>query len=238
MLLNNHSNESGNAFLFILIGIVLFAGLVFTVSKSMQSQTTSVMSERDLKIAVSELLSYTQRLDRAIERIRRRGCSENDISFANNVDAEYAHTPAAPDKCKVFHPSGGAMPWSDPPPNSNDGTTWFFLDNRVGTFNNARNIGTSNTDLTLILRATNPDLCRAINKELDNPAEIWESGGSHNGWNQFHWVKFTGDFPDPPTGNINRVNAWPAPKTGCFCDGSAACAATQNHYFYHTLLVR
>ena len=105
--------ERGNVFIFILLGLVLFAALSYTVSRSFRSDTTNQMTERQAELAASEILSYAQRIERAVNRLRREGCSENGISFehAGWGHTQYEHTPAAPDNCKVFHPAGGDVKW-------------------------------------------------------------------------------------------------------------------------------
>lgn len=111
-------DQSGNVFIIILVGIALFAALSVVVSRSMRTESASKMTEREAALVASEILDYGQVLARAVDRVRRKGCSENDISFANDIVSGYEHTPVVADKCKVFHPDGGGARWQDPPVSS------------------------------------------------------------------------------------------------------------------------
>lgn len=121
------SRERGNVFIFILLGVVLFAALSYTVARGMRGDTVSSMSERQEDLAITEIVNYAQRMENAISRLRRKGCSENDISFEQASVAGYTNAGSPGDNtCHVFHTSGGRMKWTDPPDGFNDGSPWLF----------------------------------------------------------------------------------------------------------------
>jgi len=225
------SSQSGNVLFIILLAIALFGALSFAVSNSLQSDTAGIMNERDAKLAAADILNYTQVIQRAVDRVRSKGCSENDISFENTTVSGYAHTPDVEDKCKIFNPSGGSANWQSPANGVNDGTEWFIGVNAIRTFNNLNQLGTEGTELTLLLPRVDRVLCDHLN-DISNGLNIRESGGTHN-----QLDKFTGDFSSALPG-INRGNSWPVPETGCFCDGIGACQDSFPRFFYYTLLVR
>jgi len=236
----NDERQSGNVFIIILVGIALFAALSMVVSRSMQSSSSTKMSERELDLIASEILDYGQTLARAVDRVRRKGCSENDISFANDIVSGYEHTPVVEDKCRVFHPDGGGASWRSPPSRVSDGSEWSFYANRVGSFNGVENFGTSNPDLVVLLKNFDRGVCEFINNKVNQSlSDIWESGGAHNGGGVIDTI-FVGDYN--PVGLGNGINGAPtsvsAPETGCFCDGNPTCTGTSTFYFYHMLLVR
>jgi len=112
-----HASERGNVLIFILLGIVLFAALSYTVARSFRADTTSKISAREADIAATEIIEFGQRMERAVSRLRRNGCSENQISFAENngyskntngVAYNYTNTNSPSDfSCHVFHANGG-----------------------------------------------------------------------------------------------------------------------------------
>ncbi len=236
---NLYHDQSGNIFLIILLGVALFAALSFSVSRGLQSTNTSTLSDREIKLAVSDLLSYAQRVSQGVDRVRRNGCSENDISFYMPGIPEltgYEHATEVEDRCKVFHPDGGGATYRAPMEGVNNGGPWYFLSNRVGNFGNSVNTGTAAEDLTLILRGVDIKVCDQINAET-NGFDIWESGGNHNAFGPSppNLIRFTGSY-DAGFAGINRGSNNP-PETGCFCDGSSPCNNNIRH-FYSVLLTR
>lgn len=223
--------ERGNVFLIILLGIAMFAALAFMISRSMQSDSVSSMSERTRELAVADIITYAQSINRAVNRVMRNGCSENEISFENNFVAGYANASTTSDKCKIFSKDGGGATWRKAPEGSATDLDWRFVTNRLGTVAGTKNLGTSGEDLMIMLVNVNLDVCNAINDKV-NDYTRWESGGAHN-----QTVKFTGTYSAGSTG-INRGNNWPLPETGCFCDIGGACTDAAPNYFYHALLTR
>lgn len=97
----------------------MFAALSFTMSRGFRSEGTSKLSQRQAELAASEILNYAQSISRGVSRVRRKGCSESEISFNNHQGLSqttdgtpYDYTnPNAPsdNSCEVFHPNGGAV---------------------------------------------------------------------------------------------------------------------------------
>lgn len=229
--MKTHNPQAGNVFFIILIGIVMFAALMFTFSRSAR-QSTESLGSRETELAISEMLNYSQKIERGIQRILGRSISEADISFENDVDAIYANGNCSDDRCKVFSPDGGAVRRQEPPPGINAGQPYFFAPNRVGSFDNTtKQIGTSARDLVLITPVTF-ETCNIINS-MTNKLTVWESNGSHNAT-----VPFTGNYESAPGTVIANGNSTNQPLSGCFCDGTAPCDASDNSFFYSVILVR
>ena len=236
------SNQSGNAFLIVMLGVVLFATLAFTVSRSMRSDTTTRLTEREISLAATEILDYAQRMSRAVDRLRRRGVSESDISFDQDFVAGYAH--GQPDEHKVFNSAGGNIRYIDPTlwvdqsiPDSGLGVCpkneWVFSGNNtvpdVG-----QNCGSCD-ELILALHHVDERICVEINNRLGitNPGgePPPESSGTPPG--TLHTGKFTGNFPTAVAGIDNGAGA---EETACLL---VSCGASGEYtIFYHTLIAR
>ncbi|MCK6418113.1 MAG: hypothetical protein L6Q57_04135 [Alphaproteobacteria bacterium] len=218
------SSESGSIFLMILIGVVLFAALAFTLTRSMRSQTTSSLTGRQAEIAASDILTYAQRVQNAVERVRRHNCSENDISFENDVVAGYTHAVAPPDRCKIFHAQGGALGWQDPPAGVNDGSAWFFSDNNRFTGHGDDAIN----DLALFLPNLDYGVCMALNEGLgiDLAADPPVSADAPD-----VTTKATGLFTASTTDIGPGTAGFSAFPSGCFSNGGA-------YYFFNVLMAR
>lgn len=224
-----HVSQRGNVFFVILIGIVMFAALMFTFSRGVRQGTES-MSGREAELAASDIVTYGQQMQRAVERILGRRISEEDLSFANDVDTNYTNPGCGDNKCLVFHPEGGSVRWNQPP----DGATgiYFIGPNRVGSVDGTtKDIGTSARDLVLLL-PVDIGVCDAINA-ITNKYATWVSAGNHNAT-----IRFIGDYT-VGAGTISRGNETDQPTTGCFCDGAGAtCDAADPRFFYNVLIAR
>lgn len=225
--------QSGNVFLIILVGIAMFAALMFTFSRGVRQGTES-MGGREAELAASDIVAYGQQVQRGIERMIARGISEEDISFANNIDTNYGVAACTNgNTCLVFDPAGGSVVWKAPPSNVNSGETYFYGPNRVGsTDGTTKDIGTSERDLVMLL-PVNAEVCDAINA-ITNKHQTWVSAGNHNAT-----IRFISSYDLAPGTVISRDNETDQPTTGCFCDGAGAtCDSTDPHFFYNVLLAR
>lgn len=225
---NNHSpdnrSERGNVFLFILLGVILFAALAFAISRGFRSDTTTAMSQRKAELLATDVLGFAQRLERTVAKMQRSGISENDISFENPVDAGYAHTPST-DAHNVFHGDGGALSRQDAPSGANDGSVWHFTGHTC-----IADIGTgatgcsSNTDsdeeLIAVLPNVNATVCAIIDKKLGMASIPANSGGAYSA------TKFIGTYADGSEIILDRSR-----NAACYSQGG-------NYHFYYVLIAR
>jgi len=224
---NTRQQERGNALIIILAAVVIFAALSFTVSRSMNSSTTSTMSGREATIAASDILTYAQRMQRAIDHVRRKGCSESDINFFNTTVAGYTNTGAPGDNsCDIFHVSGGAMRWISPQAGINDASEWVIsganclTDLGTGDGTCESDGATSTEELLLILPNVVDTVCTAITEKLDQGSTLANASAPT-------LTKFTGSFADG-----SEINLTDGPfDGGCLSNGG-------NNYFYKVLLAR
>jgi len=223
----NRQAEAGNVFMFILLGVVLFAALAFTVSRGFRSDTTSAMSARQAELAATDILNYAQRMERAVNRLRRKGTSESDISFDDVALTGFNHTPAVADNDKVFDASGGNIRYSPPVANANDGSDWHFTGRTCiagigsGASGCDSDADTSNEELLMVLRNVNQSVCEEINGSLDIAGVPTDTGGGAS-TNQYQ-----GSFAD----GTEIILAGGPFSAACFTDGT-------NNHFYFVLLAR
>lgn len=103
--------------IYILVAIILFAALSYTVSGMMRGGNSDMIGEERAKILGGEILDYGRVLRQAVQNLRiSNGCSETDLSFENNILLQYTNTTNPPDRCKIFHPSGGDINYIVPNP--------------------------------------------------------------------------------------------------------------------------
>lgn len=238
----NRRTEAGNALIFVLIGVVMFTALSFTVSRGMRSDTTRQMTEREAELVASDLLNYAQRIERAVNRLRRKGVSENEISFENDVIGTYVNANCGDDTCKVFHPNGGGITFRSAEnfiPTLAPSNFQFQANNRFATFGCETSGDSACSEMVIRLNLNNaPEVCRKINDlvDVENPSgdaprlNEWITGAG-----------FTGTFGAPTNNLIGGPSATnDAPEVN---GKSAACvfefsASQDTYHFYHILLTR
>lgn len=230
--LSKNHQEAGSAFFYILLAVVLFGTLAFTVSRGMRGQQANAMSERKAELAASELLNYAQKIQHAIDAVRRIGCSENDISL-ETPDGLNINPNAPLDKsCHIFSPSGGNITWRIPQVGISNNSFW-----RATSHSNIENIGTAKAELLLYLPSVNKLVCEKINKSanitrdtipLENGFAFQnEWGGSFND-NGPHYISCSGIAP---------THACNKKRFACI-DSDVSNIAHDKYIFYYVLIER
>lgn len=239
---NNHikkQTQQGNIFIIILIGVILFGALGYTFSRS-ASKGTGNLTKQQAKIAAQEILSYAQLLEGAVDRVRRKGCSENEISFENNVVSGYTNPNAPIDKsCHVFDDNGGKvsyvrpqLTWLDSNQSGNSFYNELFITGRScvselgGGPPSCSDGGTNYAEIILAVTYLKKDICEHINTSVLNSKNI--TSDTNNAWGV---SKFIGTFS-----NGYAIDAYINTPSACFQGGTTPPAGT--YHFYHSLLTR
>ncbi len=103
------TTQKGSALFIILVGVVLFAALSYTVAQMMRGGNPAIITEEKARLYADELLNYARALRQATQNVKINGCPDLSISFEAPNLTGYGHTPAATDGCKIFHEAGGAV---------------------------------------------------------------------------------------------------------------------------------
>lgn len=224
------NSEAGNVFLFILIGVVLFAAISFTMSRGFRSEGTSKMSEQRAGLVATQLLDFSQKLVRGVDKMRRNGCSESDIRFTGHPTWG-TDTTTVPEKCKIGSPEGAGIPKIT---YEND---WFAdgsPSNTLSASMRAQNVGTNSAELIYWFRGITRELCLAINTKLgiSNPGGVPPRDTTSNA---FDGVGFTGSFGG--ASNIIDAPELIGKHSGCFVSNIAAGGATHDQYYFVTIII-
>jgi len=244
-------NESGNVFFLIFLGVALFAALIYSFSRSTQ-QGAGNLSEMQARMAASELISQSQTYQRALDRLLRRGCSENQISFEGNDMLQWRNgdpvvytnaSSPADQSCHMFSShGGGASPFRIPAdyvvdnsqvcPNCIHAQSMHFTSLRV--VGHGSDATTANgSDLVMWMGRVNRNVCLEINDQLgiENPGDAppidpWDCDNEN--------APYTGSFADcaDPIGGGTSVLA----GKGAFCVGHDSSGL--NYIFMTVLLPR
>jgi hypothetical protein len=185
MIQTSHSSNAGSAFFIILIAIAMFAGLSFAIIQGGRQSAGDLTAEQ-AKLAAQEVINYGDVIQKAVQTLRLRGCSLEEISFEDpNQNSKqkggsiFIHgNPNSPgDKsCHVFEPNGGKVQskllesgYIDP----DLVTSSTDMDSRSFIVTMIRVQGAGNeqwddagTDLVLNVGRLTPQVCMAINTIL------------------------------------------------------------------------
>ena len=85
--MNKKNTQKGNALWFILIAIILLGLLTSMLTRSGGS-TNDTGGYEQAEIGVSEVLSYAQSIDNAVQALKARGCGENEISLWHDSNGD------------------------------------------------------------------------------------------------------------------------------------------------------
>jgi len=245
---NNNNAEAGNVFFLILAGVALFAALAFTFSNSGKKGTGN-LSKNQARVAAQEILNYARLVESGVDRVRRNGCSESEISFENSVVAGYANADAPVDNsCHVFESDGGKTSYSaisqrylnasfSSYQSDSDRTwgEWIF-----GGRNTIPGVGTDCSanrckELLASIHFINRNICIEINKLLGIPLSSGEPPPENSSGppGAIVSLKFTGSFHTTASGvdNGNLVGS----QSACL---RVSVSSQDYYFFYHTLLAR
>jgi len=233
-------NQSGNVFVIILVGIALFAALGYTVSRGFRSDSTNNLTKRQADLAAGEILNYAQKISRTVNRLRRNGCSESEISFENSAVADYDFVTR--DACRVFGATGAKLIYKAPESSwlasANSGSagygSWWFGGTNIIT-DVGGNTQPGNNELLAVVGYLDQNLCIRINDKLGitNPAGVPPQDGSASVI-LADAGKYTGTFAG--SNAITDTNL-DGKSAACFESGGTG-PATGTYHFYQVLIER
>lgn len=214
---NKHrQSESGNVLFYILIAVVLFAALNFTVGNMMRGGNADMIGEEQAKLYAGEILDYARILKQGVQEMRiNSGCNDSDIRFVASQTTGYGAS--VNNNCDIFHPSGGDVNYVPPNNDYGTGTEWLF----VGA-NTVAGVGTASPDLVAILQNVNPQICTAINDKLGVAAITDDTDG-------VAYSKFTGTYA-----SSEQIDVTGNQSAACMNDTTTG----GGNFFFQTILVR
>lgn len=104
------SSERGSVMIYIMLAIGLLAALSFFITRGGRTNAGFLTAEQ-AKVGAQEIVEYGGTVADAVQKLRLRGCSDEQISFENDVvSTGYTNGNAPVDKhCHVFDPAGGRI---------------------------------------------------------------------------------------------------------------------------------
>ncbi len=166
------SPETGNALLYVLIAIVLFAALSMTLGRQAGTDEISTLPKERAALYTTQLESYAAQAKSAIDQMRFAGTPINSLDFTAPTDPAFETEPPK-NIFKVFHPSGGGLTPATLPAESitQIGSTpvpgWY-----IGRFNNVEWTATTGQDVILTAYQIQQTICENINLKLTGSTTV------------------------------------------------------------------
>lgn len=153
-------SQRGSAIIYVLLGIALFAAVMFAVSRSNNSGSVGIMGKGNAKTQATSILNYATTIATEVGKLQSKGCSENQIGLNNpNMTEENVNTST---DCQVFSSAGGKVTYKS---NDSLGAQAHKFTGRCG----VSGVGSS-THLVFMLNGMSRETCIEINKLLGIPA--------------------------------------------------------------------
>ncbi|PCJ97039.1 MAG: hypothetical protein COA45_10490 [Zetaproteobacteria bacterium] len=166
----NRYTEKGNALVYVLIAIVLFAALSFTLSRNMSGSNTKEIDNARAALYAVELIGYSAQVKSIIDQMSFTGTKTNNLNFTKPGEAGFN---TAPHIHKIFHPEGGGLTPTNLPNriikeiSTNPKANWY-----LGNFNHVEWTKSTATDIILTAHQITRPVCQALNKEITGDTVI------------------------------------------------------------------
>lgn len=168
--------ERGNALIYVLIAIALFAALSFTLGRQTDSGEAGSLDDDRAEIFASQLISYASQAKNVIDQMDFQGIDISKVDFTLPSDTTFNSGTTI---YKIYHPDGGGLNLGTLSPTNTDSSNittpgdppagWY-----MGRFNDVEwsaldsGAGAGNyEDIILVAYGINGSVCRVINNKID-----------------------------------------------------------------------
>lgn len=217
-------SQRGNAVVFVLLAIALFAALAYTFMRGAKSGQGNLTSGQ-IKITAQDLINYSGNIEKAVDKLRQKGCSENEISFEGAYlpgGSPYSFSnPTAPsdNHCHIFNAAGGNI--TDQQFTSLMTTSSYPYSYTIYVHQNAvQDVGTAAPELLMIVPNLKLEACNAINNILSVTGPLAQGN--------FQITSFTGTYGPLAT----TIGATPAYINAGTIKGRTSFCMQHSYPFY------
>ena len=167
---HNRPAERGNALIYVLIAVALFAALSFTLGRQSDSDEAGSLDDSKAELYATQLISYAAQAQSSIDQMLITGSEIDDLDFILPTAAAF-NTP--PDIHKVYHPAGGGLSPGRLPveviaQNITDPVAGWYM----GRFNNVEWSATAADDVILVAYQISQSVCSKINELVNGSSAI------------------------------------------------------------------
>lgn len=165
------SSQSGNALIYVLIVVALFAALNFVLSRQTDTTETGILSQEKTEILAGQILSTSSQIKQAVDMMLYSGSGIDELTFTTPDDEPAFSTGSSIHK--LFHPDGGAailpaIPAEAVAQASADPVAKWY----IGRFNNVEWTESGADDVILVAHQLGKTICESINEKLTGSTTI------------------------------------------------------------------
>ncbi|MGH1404155.1 MAG: hypothetical protein ACRBDL_07915 [Alphaproteobacteria bacterium] len=172
----HNEGQRGNALIYVLIAIVLFAALGFTLSRQTQNSSTTEIDKAKAEIYAAQLVTYAMQSKSVLDQMIFSGSSIDDLDLTLPNDTGFS---TAPHIHKVYHPQGGGLTPANLSEKAIDQISssppagWY-----LGHFSNIEWSKSTRTDVILTAYQIARPVCEAINLKITGSNTIPSLAGN------------------------------------------------------------
>ncbi|MEM7651150.1 MAG: hypothetical protein AAF204_03585 [Pseudomonadota bacterium] len=163
--------ERGNALIYVLIAIALFAALSFTLGRQTDTSEVGSLSDEKAQLYATQLISYATQAKSAVDQMLFTASTSIDqLDFTAPTDATFETAPLIH---KIYHPQGGGLvPGRLPEPaivqvTSDPEPGWYLT--RPG---NIEWTASTNDEVVLVAYQISETVCGLINEKINGASTI------------------------------------------------------------------
>lgn len=237
---NTRSTQRGNVVFIILLGIFLFGLLTFSVTKTTRTGEVEALAEDKAALYAGEVLQYANAIKEGVARMKlMHGVKDHEFDFGTGFEDYVSYgenTTCTTNKCRLFHPEGGAVkPRLIPTEFFNPSTPPVnplvpSVLNEIRFYAVAVNgVGTPDDELVMAILGLNPQICEHINFKMAGIPYGTAPDNDVYG----DWISWSGPYTSFPNA---AGNVGPAMFNGqkTFCMGHS----NYKDVFVHVLIER
>lgn len=162
--------ERGNALIYVLLAVALFAALTFMLSRGGE-EGDSTLSDEKAELYATQLISYAAQAKSAVDQMLFSGSYIDDLSFVSPSDSGTFESGS--NIHKVYHPEGGGLSLASLPgavvsQNISDPAAGWYM----GSFNNVDWTDSSSNDVILVAYQISSSVCAKINEKINGSTTI------------------------------------------------------------------
>lgn len=164
------SAERGNALIYILIAVALFAALSFMLGRQTDTSEVSSLDSEKARIVANQIVSYASQAKQSMDNMMFVNGGRPEIDFTTPDEDDFNDQPTG---TKIYHPDGGGLNRGTIPKqaqgigDTNPPTGWY-----MGAFNNFDWSPTNEDDVLLTAHNIDQNVCGALNELIIGSADI------------------------------------------------------------------
>ncbi|MDB5490766.1 MAG: hypothetical protein JWO78_615 [Micavibrio sp.] len=164
------AKQRGNATIYVLIVVALFAALSFVLSRQNDSSEGGHITNERADIIAGDIIAYPSQVKQALDMMIMSGTSPSDFNFTQSGQIGFT---SAPSINKVFHPDGGGLTLAQIPAgaiaqsSTNPKAGWYLSE-----FSNVGWSESSDNDVILVAYQLSKDICQRINLRMTGSRDI------------------------------------------------------------------